>query len=42
MKQKKALKNLIKKLREIDQSLNPEEIQTIVYSSGKENGYEKI
>ena len=39
--EKKALKNLIKKLREIDQSLNPEEIQTIVYSSGKENGYEK-
>ena len=33
--------NLIVKLSEIDQSLKPEEIQTIVYSSGKENGYEK-
>ena len=39
--EKKALENLIFKLSEIDQSLKPEEIQTIVYSSGKENGYEK-
>ena len=39
--EKKALENLIVKLSEIDQSLKPEEIQTIVYSSGKENGYEK-
>ena len=31
-----ALKNLIKKLGEIDQSLNPEEIQTLVYTVGKE------
>ena len=36
-----ALKNLIKKLGEINQSLNPEEIQTLVYTVGKENGYEK-
>ena len=39
--EKKALENLVNKLSEIDQSLKPEEIQTIVYSSGKENGYEK-
>ena len=39
--EKKALKNLIKKLEEIDQSLSPEEIQTHVYTVGKENGYEK-
>ena len=39
--EKKALKNLIKKLEEIDQSLTPEEIQTHVYTVGKENGYEK-
>jgi lysyl-tRNA synthetase class 1 len=37
----KALKNLISKLNSISQSLEPEEIQTIVYSIGKENGYEK-
>ena len=30
-----------KKLTEIKVSLNPEEIQTIVYTVGKENGYEK-
>ena len=29
------------KLKEIDNELNPEEIQTIIYSVGKENGYEK-
>ncbi|RPH00582.1 MAG: lysine--tRNA ligase [Candidatus Pelagibacter sp. TMED153] len=40
-KEKKALKNLISKLEKIDQKLNPEDIQTIVYSVGKENGYEK-
>jgi lysyl-tRNA synthetase class 1 len=39
--EKKALENLIIKLSEIDQSLKPEEIQTIVYSTGKANGYEK-
>ena len=40
-KEKIALKNLTKKLSEIDQSLSPEEIQTYVYTAGKENGYEK-
>ncbi len=39
--EKKALENLVKKLKNIDQSLTPEEIQTQVYSVGKENGYEK-
>ena len=39
--EKKALENLIKKLEKIDQSLSPEEIQTFVYTVGKENGYEK-
>tara|TARA_B100000161_G_scaffold239603_1_gene191168 strand:- start:247 stop:696 length:450 start_codon:yes stop_codon:yes gene_type:complete len=39
--EKKALENLIKKLNEINQSLSPEEIQTHVYTVGKENGYEK-
>lgn len=39
--EKKALENLIKKLNEINQSLSPEEIQTYVYTVGKENGYEK-
>ncbi len=40
-KEKKALENLIVKLKLIDQSLKPEEIQTFVYTIGKENGYEK-
>jgi len=40
-KEKKALKNLVLKLEKVDQKSNPEEIQTIVYSVGKENGYEK-
>ncbi len=40
-KEKKALENLILKLKKIDQSLKPEEIQTYVYTVGKENGYEK-
>ncbi len=39
--EKKALVNLVIKLKDIDESLDPEEIQTIVYSVGKENGYEK-
>ena len=40
-KEKDALKNLIKKLELVSQSSKPEEIQTIVYSVGKDNGYEK-
>ena len=40
-KERKALENLVKKLSEIQQDLKPEEIQTIVYTTGKENGYEQ-
>jgi len=39
--EKKALKNLVNKLEKLDQNLSSEDIQTIVYSTGKENGYEK-
>ena len=39
--EKRALENLVIKLEQIDQSLEPEEIQTYVYTVGKENGYEK-
>ena len=39
--EKKALENLVQRLKKIDQSLSPEEIQTHVYTAGKENGYEK-
>ena len=39
--EKQALRNLVIKLRDIDNSLEPEEIQTFVYTIGKENGYEK-
>ena len=39
--EKKALENLVVRLKKIDQSLKPEEIQTYVYTVGKENGYEK-
>ena len=40
-KEKKALSNLVFSLKKIDENLDPEEIQTLVYSIGKENGYEK-
>jgi len=39
--EKKALSNLIDRLNKTDESLSPEEIQTLVYTVGKENGYEK-
>ena len=32
---------MIVKLKELNQSLSPEEIQTYIYTAGKENGYEK-
>ena len=41
LEEKKALENLIIKLKKLDQTLRPEEIQTQVYTVGKENGYEK-
>ncbi len=37
----KAINNLVLKLKEINENLEPEEIQTFVYTVGKENGYEK-
>jgi lysyl-tRNA synthetase class 1 len=39
--EKKALMNLAKNLESITQDIKPEDIQTVVYSTGKENGYEK-
>ena len=33
--------NMLKKLELIKQDSKPEDIQTVVYSTGKENGYEK-
>ena len=39
--ERKALINLAKKLELITQETKPEDIQTVVYSTGKENGYEK-
>ncbi len=41
LEEKKALESLVEKLNSINQSLTPEEIQTHVYSVGKENGYEE-
>ena len=38
--EKIALKNLVTKLNSLSLKSKPEEIQTIVYSTGKENGYE--
>ncbi len=39
--ERKALSNLALKIEKISENMPPEEIQTIVYSVGKENGYEK-
>jgi lysyl-tRNA synthetase class 1 len=39
--EKNALSNLAKKLKLVTQDSKPEDIQTVVYSTGKENGYEK-
>ncbi len=38
-KEKKALKDLVNRLKECNEEMNPEAIQTIVYSVGKDNGY---
>jgi lysyl-tRNA synthetase class 1 len=40
-KEKKALKNLIEKLKNCNGQMEPEAIQTIIYSVGKENGYQE-
>ncbi len=39
--ERKVLMNLAKKLELITQDMKPEDIQTLVYSTGKENGYEE-
>ena len=39
--EKNALINLAKKLELVTKDFKPEDIQTIIYSTGKENGYEK-
>ena len=39
--EKKALTALVVDLKKIKKDLKPEEIQTLVYSTGKNNGYEK-
>ena len=40
-KEKKALQDLIKRLRNCKDQMDPEAIQTIVYSVGKDNGYKE-
>jgi lysyl-tRNA synthetase class 1 len=40
-KEKIALKDLVKRLQECEANSDPEIIQTIVYSVGKDNGYEE-
>jgi lysyl-tRNA synthetase class 1 len=39
VKEKKALKDLVKRLKDCEEKMDPESIQTIVYSVGKDNGY---
>ena len=38
-KEKKALQDLVKRLKNCKDHIDPEEIQTIIYSVGKDNGY---
>jgi lysyl-tRNA synthetase, class I len=38
-KEKKALKALIKTLENCNDKMSPEDIQTLIYATGKENGY---
>ena len=40
-KEKMALQDLVKRLKACKEGMDPEAIQTIVYSVGKDNGYEK-
>ena len=40
-KEKKALQDLVKRLRDCKGKMDPEAIQTIVYSVGKDNGYQE-
>tara|TARA_B100001964_G_scaffold224319_1_gene271024 strand:- start:761 stop:1381 length:621 start_codon:yes stop_codon:yes gene_type:complete len=40
-KEKKALQDLVKRLKNCKEQMDPEAIQTIVYSVGKDNGYQE-
>ena len=40
-KEKKALEDLVKRLKDCKEEMDPESIQTIVYSVGKDNGYKE-
>jgi lysyl-tRNA synthetase class 1 len=40
-KEKKALEDLVNRLKKCKEEINPEDIQTIVYSVGKDNGYKE-
>jgi len=40
-KEKKALKDLVNRLKDCKEQMDPEAIQTIVYSVGKDNGYQE-
>jgi len=40
-KEKKALQDLVKRLKDCKEQMDPEVIQTIVYSVGKDNGYKE-
>ena len=40
-KEKKALQDLVKRLEDCKDQMDPEAIQTIVYSVGKDNGYQE-
>ena len=39
--EKKALEDLVKRLKDCKEGMDPEAIQTIVYSVGKDNGYKE-
>ena len=41
VKEKKALQDLVKRLKDCKEQMDPEAIQTIVYSVGKDNGYQE-
>ncbi len=40
-KEKKALQDLVKRLKDCKDKMDPEEIQTIIYTVGKDNGYQE-
>jgi lysyl-tRNA synthetase, class I len=40
-KEKRALKDLVNRLKDSKEQMSPEDIQTIIYSVGKDNGYKE-